>query len=268
MKLTSEGEMLLRKEMHEVLKDEAIEQVMDHYFMAHFIRLKMPPAFECVSFSDTPSMRIPSCHVMAHAFARTFSLTPVDGEHAFIERSILSDEEVAEEVHMSTYIHSWIEIEIPDGEMFILDLFPDKLCPILPVLHKAPHPAYWVPKDRKAKRVFRKLKERNEFWQDVETVAEEMKKSRMQEEMAKETGKPPTIKNQLLHNAAGGNPEQNGHADDDPIGVGPTLHWHINVVGNQHIWGLTCGIAFIFCLFRPIRSCNDIADNELQVIQK
>jgi len=122
---------------------------------------------------EGPGFQIPTCHSVAQAFAQTFGLTAVDGEYAFIDgMKFVTGEPVCS---VTTVMHSWVEFTIEDGQMFILDLFADKLSAIFPVLLRAPHPAYWVPTDCKRLDLYRGLANVPEFRKEVEELVAMMK---------------------------------------------------------------------------------------------
>jgi hypothetical protein len=119
---------------------------------------------------------IPSCHVVAHAFAQVFGYAAVDGEHFDTHAVEVVEGGKEIEVQQTTYLHSWVEATTNQGNRFILDVFPDVGGSIFPVLYRAPHPAYWIPKDEERRNVLQQLLHRPSFHRGVLALAEQISK--------------------------------------------------------------------------------------------
>lgn len=118
---------------------------------------------------------IPSCHVVAHAFAQVFGYTAVDGEHFDADTVEAVEDGKEVEVRHTTYLHSWVEATTGKGNRFILDVFPDVGGSIFPVLYRAPHPAYWLPRDAERREVLQNLHRKRSFQHEVRALTKQMR---------------------------------------------------------------------------------------------
>lgn len=121
--------------------------------------------------------RTPVCHDTAHAFAKVFGLTAVDGEHMYASKVYMTPSGLPNGANYTTCVHSWVEFETDGGTRFILDVFPDEGCAIFPVLLLHPNPAYWIPSDSATLRALDLSLRRPIFKQRVEILAAEMRKT-------------------------------------------------------------------------------------------
>jgi len=166
--------MLLRHDLMEMICSDEKDLIMEHYIRAVRLRLKFPGV--SLPWIPPEKLWIPGCHVVAHAYAQVFGAKAVDGEHAYFKgREVSETGQTC--IDLSTYAHSWNILEINDNLSLILDIYPDIGCPMMPVLLKNPHPAYWVPTDELFKRqIVKTLKESEQFPIEVRVVAEAFQK--------------------------------------------------------------------------------------------
>lgn len=138
--------MLTRPDLFREATDEDEAEIELLYRLALEIRLRLPPFIQQEwPFRTDPYS--PGCHQVAHAFARIAGATAIDGEHAVIVDIDPEVDGTEFKVNFATILHSWVEFETRSGLRFILDIFPDEGCPIMPLLYRAPNPAYWIPVD-------------------------------------------------------------------------------------------------------------------------
>lgn len=163
--------MLFRHDLLTLGDEEAWRLVREVSAQAYALRLWLPdiPWLE----TEGDGGVIPSCHVTAHAFAHVFGYTAVDGEHVQPDGTKITDEDEEMDVHWTSYLHSWIEFATAKGNRFILDLFPDSDGggSIFPVLFRAPHPLYHVPRTGERRLALDRLQASPEFKADVEELA-------------------------------------------------------------------------------------------------
>lgn len=119
-------------------------------------------------------LKIPSCHVVAHAFAKAFGYRAIDGEHCYYHGVKVHRDNRSMKVDFSTLLHSWVEIKTEKGNTFILDIFPDEGCSVFPVLYRGPHPGYWVPRDPERQRRLRNMRRSVFFKREVALLTEKM----------------------------------------------------------------------------------------------
>lgn len=167
--------MLLRYDTLSLYDNEARNIVREASVRAYAVRLWIADWIH--SITPTGDHIIPSCHVVAHAFARTFGYEAIDGEHAYICGVKTSRWFDKMRVDSTTMLHSWVELETAKKNRFILDIFPDEGCSIFPVLYRAPHPAYWIPADRKRAEVLRGLVQSAVFQSEVDQFSSIMREA-------------------------------------------------------------------------------------------
>ena len=165
--------MLLRAE--HVMLPEQEKAALDHLQHALCVRQYLPQGIP----QGKGRIWIPSCHCYAHAYGKVFGLRVVDGEIAYLKGSQLisatwwREEQIA--LRWGFIKHSWIEIDA-SGRIFILDVFPEAACGILPLLLPYPHPAYYVPDDSKHKGAIQSKLDQDEFKLEVECLAKMIEK--------------------------------------------------------------------------------------------
>ncbi len=163
--------MLFRLDVLELGDAEAWEKVRRVSVQAFSLRLWLPELLFVTSGRKTV---VPSCHVVAHAFARVFGYEVKDGEHCYSGNVQLTPDQADMDVHFTTVLHSWVEFETAHGNRFILDIFPDEGGSIFPVLYRAPHPCYWIPRDEKRVRILAALPTDKSFQRDVTMLSRSM----------------------------------------------------------------------------------------------
>lgn len=151
---------------------EALEKVRRASIQAFSLRLWLP---ELLFVTNGRATVVPSCHVVAHAFARVFGYEARDGEHCYSGSVELTPDGANMDVHFTTVLHSWVEFETTRGNRFILDVFPDAGGSIFPVLYRAPHPCYWTPKDEERVQILDALPGDESFRRDVTMLSKKMK---------------------------------------------------------------------------------------------
>ena len=136
--------MLLRKDFHDVLKQDTGGMILRHFLRAIRIRIK----FNGLRMAHTDERLLPNCHEVAHAYARAFDIGVEDGLCTYISGKRI--ESVGAEAFpvASQFMHSWNVIQLPNGITVILDIFPDIGLSMMPTLHAHPHPAYSIPEDK------------------------------------------------------------------------------------------------------------------------
>ena len=166
--------MLFREGLRESLRDSEIRELKRMLLLAITVRYEMPRAVEWRRFPRR-LYYLPVCHDVAHAFAQVFGGVAIDGEHMFPMETFQTEAGAHEGARFSTLLHSWVEFETSGGNRFILDIYPDVNCPVLPVVLRHPNAAYWVPTDEPRVRELATLKGRK-FMKRVQLVADEMRK--------------------------------------------------------------------------------------------
>lgn len=165
--------MLFRVDMLNLGDEEAWTLVRKMSVEAYSVRLWLPDLVWLKA--EGGGGIIPSCHVVAHAFAQVFGYQAVDGEHFDVERVEVVEGGKEVEVGHTTYLHSWVEATTTKGSRFILDVFPDVGGSIFPVLYRAPHPAYWLPLDVERRSILGKLPTNPEFQREVAALTEQIR---------------------------------------------------------------------------------------------
>jgi hypothetical protein len=149
--------------------------VLQEFSRAMHVRKQLPPWF-----STAKGEYIPSCHEIAHAYGEVFGLKVVDGEIAYIKdhRLIPAKFFREEKINVTCQFikHSWLEFEAGYAR-FILDIFPETQVSVLPLMHRWPHPAYYVPDEPKHLLAFKEVLNTVEFKEAFELLVTEMKRT-------------------------------------------------------------------------------------------
>jgi len=170
---SKETRMLVRPDLFRVLGPADEEEIGRIYRLALELRLRLP-GFLRERRPFLPRPYSPGCHQVAHAFGRVAAIATVDGEHAIFTRIVPDPAGKEFDMDCTTMLHSWNEFSTPGGERFILDIFPDEGCAVLPVLYRSPHPAYWIPEDAERLDALRMISE-GPFQTQIATMEQKMR---------------------------------------------------------------------------------------------
>lgn len=161
-----------------IMTEEQTVIAKEYYDKAMKIRTFLPFGMP-VGINRKDGFTTFSCHAVAHAFSQVFGLEVVDGELAYITKTTLRPARFLRQETIDVWWkfikHSWIEIDI-HGCRFILDIFPMEICSLLPLFLSHPHPAYYVPQEKKHEELFKAKLDSPEFKEEVISLVSVMEK--------------------------------------------------------------------------------------------
>ncbi len=143
--------MLVRADFNALLRKDKGRIILTHFWRAVHIRLR----FTGQRMADSGMVRLPSCHEVAHGYARAFDVKAEDGLGIFISHS--GPPERHDMSLTSGNLHSWNVIPLDGNTSVLLDIYPDMGLTMMPALHPYPHPAYQTPRDHHHREELKKI---------------------------------------------------------------------------------------------------------------